>query len=105
MDVLFKIHEDSSCLKLQNVVRYLYNEGYDVRPKAIIERNFPPCIDTDKLPIIIINNRCITGLHDIVTRLELLCDISELLERSEYFAKCKPDYRIQTDRKKQTKKL
>lgn len=90
--ILFKVHENDECTKLLSVVRYLYFCGIDVRPKMVIERNFPGYIKT--VPTVVISNRCWTGLKEIVVLYERIFKIENLLEKSIKFSEERPNYRI-----------
>lgn len=68
MDRLYKIHDHPDCINLLKIVRYLFALGIDVRPKQVIERNFPPniCI----VPTVIHNNKQISGGLNVYTYYE-----------------------------------
>ena len=92
-DILYKIHDNDDCDKLQNIVRYLYAMDIaDIRPKTIIERNFP--LNITQLPTIHIFGFTIFGLQNITSYYEKLLNQTNLLVKSTEFANLNPNYRI-----------
>lgn len=91
-NLLYKIHGNPECDKLQSITRYLYYKGFDLRPVQIIERSFPSYIKT--LPTIQINDVSISGLNNIVQYYEKILNIQNLLLESNKFCKLNPNYKI-----------
>jgi len=89
---LYKVHENDDCDKFQNVVRYLYYKGFDIRPLQIIERNIPA--DITHLPTIIHNYNNIEGLNSIVLYYEKLLGMTNVLNNATDFCLKNPNYRI-----------
>ncbi|QKF94545.1 hypothetical protein QKU48_gp1087 [Fadolivirus algeromassiliense] len=91
-NLLYKIHGNFECDQLQNITRYLYYMGYDLRPNQIIERSFPS--DIKVLPTIIINNYPLSGLNNIVDYYEKMLGIQNLLTNANKFCELNPNYKI-----------
>jgi len=97
MATLFKIHEDADCEKLLYLVRYLSaREKIDIRPKYIVERNFPDLID-GVVPSLIVDQVLYQGLDSIVEYYEEKLGLKNLLYKSEAFRKRYADYRVSDD--------
>jgi len=95
---LYKIHENSDCLSLLSVVRYLHGvHQIDIRPSQIIERRFPS--EVKYLPTIeyIINGQpyYLGGLQNIINLFEKYYGIDNLLESAIQWTKDNPNYRVQ----------
>ncbi len=91
--ILYKIHGTPDCDALQNITRYLYSIGYDMRPKTIIERLFPQNINV--LPTLILNNNAsLVGLNSIVNYYEQSLNVNNLLQKSIRFRQLNPNYKI-----------
>lgn len=91
--ILFKQHDNIDCDTLLNISRYLYAKyKIDIRPSMIIERNFPQ--DIKVLPSILINNKLIEGINNIVIYYENFLKLNDLKNLSAIFCKNNPNYRI-----------
>lgn len=90
--ILYKIHDNEDCYILQNIVRYMYFINIDIRPFIIIERNIPKHINI--LPTIFIDNQYVCGINTIIKYFEDKYNVFNLLENSNKFYKCNPEYRI-----------
>ncbi|ARF08254.1 hypothetical protein Catovirus_1_304 [Catovirus CTV1] len=92
-DLLFKQHDNKDCETLLNISRYLYAKyKVDIRPKMIVERNFPANIKV--LPTIVMNGELFEGLNKIVAHYEKILKITNIIKDSEQFCKNNPNYRI-----------
>lgn len=92
--LLYKIHGVPDCDMLQQITKYLYAIGIDMRPNAIIERSFPKNIHQNDLPIIVINDNTLIGLKAIVDHYEKELKIDNLINKSIEFMKLNPKYQI-----------
>ncbi|AYV81408.1 MAG: hypothetical protein Harvfovirus32_4 [Harvfovirus sp.] len=91
--ILFKKHEIPECETLLSITRYLWYKNIDVRPKNVIERNFPQKIKI--LPTIVLPNKeIIEGLDNIVNFYEQLFEIDNLENNALLFIKNNPNFRI-----------
>lgn len=91
-NLLYKIHGNPDCDKLQDITRYLYYRGFDLRPIQIIERSIPSNITT--LPTILINGNNISGLNNIILYYEKALNTKNLLVESDRFCELNPNYKI-----------
>lgn len=91
-NILYKIHENENCYKLQDITRFLYAYGIDIRPLQIYEKNFPTNIVI--FPSIFIDNKLIIGIDNIVNYYEKLFNINNLLSNSLNFCQNNPKFRI-----------
>lgn len=90
---LFKIHENSECENLMNLTRYLYSEGYDIRPFNIQERDFPYYIV--KVPTAIFpNGMVLSGYPDFVNYYQKIFCINDLDSKMIEFTSQNGEYRI-----------
>jgi arsenate reductase-like glutaredoxin family protein len=91
--LLYKVHGLPNCDSLQHITRYLHSNGFDMRPKTIIERNFPANITV--LPTLVLeDNVFLEGLNQIINYYEQHFNINNLLLRSNTFKELNPDYKI-----------
>ena len=91
--ILYKIHENLECENLMNLTRYLYSEGFDVRPLTIQERNFPNNIK--KLPTAKFSSGTVLmGYSDFVDYYQKILNVSDLDSKMIEFTNKNADYRI-----------
>ncbi len=90
---LFKVHENSDCIILQDITRYIYySSGISVFPTRIIERYIPVHY---KLPTLVFDNGItLNGLSEIVPFFEKTYNISDIVIKATKFSKKYPSYRI-----------
>jgi hypothetical protein len=75
------------------IVQYLYKNNIDMRPKIIIERNWPQ--EVTELPSIKFGNELYIGFEQVVDFYQKYSGIQDLVARSKEFREVShKDYRI-----------
>lgn len=75
-----------------DIVQYLYKNDIDLRPKTIIECNWPS--EITKLPSIKIGNELYIGFDQVVVFYEKYSGIPDLVKKSKDFKDLHKNYRI-----------
>ena len=87
-------NENTDCDLLQYLVRYLYTKNIEIRPKNIIERNFPLQIKGIVPSILTKDGKYILGLINIIDYYNKILNRTDLMDKAKKFRKINPEYRI-----------
>lgn len=77
-----------------SIVQYLFTKGIDVKPKMVIERNYPNYITETPSIYIIATGQLYQGLDLCIEFYEMISNIDNLLIKAGNFKNTYPNFRI-----------